>query len=93
MTKLAALAAALALGGCVSATDCMTAIPDDLRADVLRYVMDKELVDLYRMPRAAQEIAWQRGTPYTELTPERRRQLAPHAVNYASCIRERVDRQ
>lgn len=84
--------AAAALGGCVSATDCGLSVPEEFRADVFRYVLDQELVDRAKVPLPAISLAYEQGCPFKELSEDRRRRLAPYAVGYASCLRERVDR-
>jgi len=90
-SAIAVLAAAL-LGGCVTATECETSIPAELRADTMRYVIDQELLDRGLMPRDAVTLGYSQGTPYRQLSDDRRRLLAPYAVGYATCIRERVSR-
>jgi len=84
--------AAAALGGCVTATECESSIPEEIRADTMRYVLDQELVDRSLMPQAAIALGYEKGTPFKQLSDDRRRRLAPYAVGYSSCIRERVDR-
>jgi hypothetical protein len=88
---IAVFAAAL-LGGCVSATDCMTSIPEEIRADTMRYVLDQQLVDRALLPKEAISLGFEKGTPFRDLTDDRQRELAPYAVGYATCIRERVSR-
>jgi hypothetical protein len=89
----AALVLLTALGGCVSANGCAESIPEDLRADAIRFALDRELVKPELVPHDALTLGYEKGRPYEELSEDRRRLLAPYAVNYATCLRERVDRR
>jgi len=79
------------LAGCVSARDCAGAIPEDLRADVLRFVIDRGLLTADVIPEPDLAFALGAGgLPYEELDPERRRRVAMYATGYSSCVKERV---
>jgi hypothetical protein len=83
----------VALAGCVSGRDCVYAIPEDLRADVLRYVVDQRLCRIRLMSEADYAFAvGGGGRRYEELDVERRRLVAMYANGYASCVTERVER-
>jgi len=88
-----AVVVVVALAGCVAGRDCVNAIPEDLRADVLRYVVDEQLCRVRLMPEADYAFAvGAGGKRYESLDVERRRQVALYANGYASCITERVEK-
>ena len=74
------------LAGCVSATDCAEAIPAQLRADAVRFVIDRRLAGESLIPEDERISAMSTGTPYREMSQERRRLIAPYAAGYASCV-------
>ena len=76
--------------GCVTAKGCADDLPAGLRADVIRYAVDKGLCGLPKLPQDQWALAMGAGTPYEEMTPERRREVARYAVGFADCINERV---
>ena len=84
--------AATVLPACVSARDCSTAIPADLRADTFRYVIDKNLVKPSLMSRDDQALALGAGQPFAGLPESRQKLVALRAAGFASCLRETVDR-
>jgi hypothetical protein len=92
MRRAIAVLAAVLLASCVTATQCEESIPVELRADTMRYVIDQQLLDEGLMPREALTLGYSQGTPYLQLTEDRRRLLARYAVAYSSCIRQRVNR-
>ena len=90
-----AIVLVLALTSCVSARNCATSIPDDLRADAIRFALDRHLVEMRLVPRDDVSLALGAGTSYAAQPESRRDRVAPYAAGYASCILERVnpDRQ
>ena len=88
--RTALLALVLLLGGCVSARDCVDKIPEGVRADTLRLVLDKGMLQASEMPRADRQLALDSGTPLAEMSRERQQELSRHAVGYAHCVREIV---
>lgn len=92
MTIRALLAALVLSAGCVSASECTDRVPEAIRADVLRFVVDRELVDTKLMTREDFALAMGAGRPYGSLSEAERNELSRWAAGYASCLRERVDR-
>jgi hypothetical protein len=87
------LAAALvAVGGCVSGRDCALAIPQEMRADTIRYALDRGMVKRDLIPREDLWLALGAGTAAAALTDARRVEIAPHVAAYTSCVKERIDR-
>jgi hypothetical protein len=93
MRRLAFVAALLALPACVSAVDCAASIPADLRADTIRYALERGLCRRGDVPTEDLSLGLGAGRPYEALDEERRRQVALHATGYGACLHERVDRQ
>ncbi len=91
-TRLAAAVVLAALAGCVSGRNCVNAIPEDLRADVLRFVVDRNLCRTELMPRDDYWFALGGGgIRYEELDADRRRRVSLYATGYANCITNRVE--
>jgi len=81
----------VAIAGCVSAIDCVNDIPEDLRADVLRYVVDRKLCQADLMPRDDYAFAvGGGGRRYETLDEERRRLVSLYATGYTNCLNNRV---
>jgi hypothetical protein len=92
IARAAFVVLAASLASCVSARDCATSIPADLRADAIRYVLDQHLCKELLLPQPDRLLAMSAGTPYAELTQARRRALDVYAAGYAACVKELVDR-
>jgi hypothetical protein len=80
------------LASCVSGRDCAKAIPEDLRADAIRFALDRGLVEGELVPRGDYALALGAGLPYAQLGEDRRALLSRWAAGYSSCIKERVER-
>jgi hypothetical protein len=82
-----------AAAGCVSALDCVNDIPEDLRADVLRYVVDRKLCKTDLMPEADYAFAvGGGGRRYETLDDDRRRLVSLYATGYTNCLTNRVSK-
>ena len=90
--RAALIVAAASLASCATATDCGSAIPEELRADVYRYVVESELTPPGLMPRDHQTLGLGAGPAFGELSDERRKAVALRAAGYTACLRERVHR-
>ena len=86
------VALAAAPAGCVRAADCAGRIPPHLRADAIRWAIDRRLVPQEMVPRDDEALALGQGTPYEALGEHRRNEVAPHAAGYGSCILERTNK-
>lgn len=91
--RIAALAlVAASLGACVSSHTCAASIPDDLRADAIRVVLDKKLCGTDQIPQDDLSLALGSGHSYRSMSEERRQELARWAAGYANCVKERTSR-
>lgn len=81
------LVLALALTGCRFAGHCFREVPEPQRADVLRYTLEKGLLqpgDLYDDELALADS----GTPPARLSEAQMSMVRPWAVRYAQCVRD-----
>jgi hypothetical protein len=91
--RAAAVLLVAALAACISGRDCVNDIPADLRADVLRFVVDQRLCPIRLMPEADYAFAvGGGGRRYEDLDVDRRRVVAKYANGYAACITDRVEK-
>lgn len=81
-----------ALPACVSGRDCAPAVPDAVRADAIRFALDRGLVLQKILPREDLALALGAGRPYAELGEAERTEISRWAAGYAACINERIDR-
>ncbi len=88
---IALAVASASLAACVSAQECAPAIPADVRADVMRFVVDRNLVDVKLIPREDYALGLGGGRPYAQLDDDRRRRVAMYASGYVSCVKERAE--
>lgn len=92
MNLRAMLAIVAALPACVSARDCAPAIPADLRADTIRFVLDTKMVDPSLLSQDDLALGLGAGRPFAELDEPSRARLYRWADGYADCINDRVER-
>lgn len=83
----------LAPAACVSGRDCVKSIPENMRADAIRFALDRGLCAPKLLSRADEALALGAGKSYASMTEARRTQLAPYAVGYAACLKDRVNRE
>jgi hypothetical protein len=92
MNLRAMLVTVAALPACVSSRDCAPAVPAEVRADVIRYVLDREMVDPSLLSQDDLALGLGAGRPYSELDDASRAKLFRWAAGYADCINDRVER-
>ena len=80
------LLAALTLTACQSAGSCIERVPEALRADLVRYVVVKDLVREHDVPRLDRDLGREQGRDPATLTVEETRTLARYASVYAHCV-------
>jgi len=88
--KYALLLSALALPACESARDCLENVPPDLRADTVRYVLDKSLLARSYFTQDEVALGLGAGTPPERLAPEREALVVPRAIGLTECVRDRT---
>lgn len=92
MRNLALLLPLLLCAGCVSGSDCALAIPEEMRADAIRWAIDKGLVKNGQAPEQDVSLGLGAGRAYKDLTEARRTALAPYVTGYAQCVHDRIVR-
>jgi hypothetical protein len=65
---------------------CKLRIPEEFRADAIRYVMDRRMVDLDGIPLEDRELALRAGSPAAGLAAERKDEVQRWALTYEHCI-------
>ena len=86
--QMLVLTLALALTGCRTAGHCLREVPEAMRADALRYALDKELFAVGHMPESELELAHTRGRPAATLSAEEASRIRPWAMRYSHCMRD-----
>lgn len=74
----------------MSARDCAGDIPEELRADALRMLLDRKLLRIDEMPEADRELALSRGRPEAEIPEELRAAVTTQALGYRHCVQSRT---
>lgn len=77
----------LVVAGCANATNCIERVPEKVRADVIRFVVERGMLTEDEVPRSDLEYGREYGRDPSTYTGAEVRELSKYALGYSHCVR------